>query len=188
MAVHLAPAWLASFDGGTEAQKTALLTKLLSDWLHAVPPGVDHCSAVVELLSLAKASAARRSLIESTIVQQLTDNLAVPSLQAAAANATARWLDRYPSGVTILGERLSMVLAAPGHPPCLFDGLERVATLSQLARTSLFPAILEARIADLLDGSKGFDEARRGFGDVHRLAPLLEVSPYAASLDVAFAP
>ena len=44
------------------------------------------------------------------------------------------------------------------------------------------------RIAETLDGRPGFEEARRGFGDIRRLRGCLDVSPYQNVLDHAFPP
>ena len=84
-------------------------------------------------------------------------------------------------------QHAAMACCAPGRPAALLDGLERVSALSRVARAQLFPQLLEARAADLLDGrATGFDECAKGLGDIARIRGMLEDSPYAAVLDVAF--
>ena len=190
---HLAPSWLQSFTCGSEEEKHSLLTRFVDDWLHAHPPGVDHASAVVELLLLARESAARRSLIEANVSKSIIAALAEPPLQHAAASAAARLLALYPPVAPLLADRLCMALGASGRPAGLLDGLERLARLSPAARTHVFPRLLEASIENLLEGkvardpTLAFDEVKRGMGDIARLRDCLAISPYKAVLDGAFA-
>ena len=131
-------------------------------------------------------AATPRTLIETVVTTGLVTNLGVPSLQSAAAKATARFLEYHSPSVALVAERLAMALAAPGRPAHMLDGLDRLAMHSGAARRLLFPSLLDARINDLLDGRSDFASAERGFGDIQRLRGMLEMSPYSTCLDAAF--
>lgn len=184
---HLAPQWLEAFDEAQLAQKTAMLERLVHDWINGQPPSVNHCAAIVELLRLACSSAARRTLIEGTVVQGLTLALGVPALQGAAAQRLSHFLDAYAPCIELVTEQLSMALASPGRPSSLFDGLDRLGALSRVSRARVFPELLAARISDFLDvRHSDFDSAMRSMSDIQQLRNLTEASPYAACLDAAF--
>jgi hypothetical protein len=186
---HLHPGWFASFVAGDEQHKTGMLQSLVVDWLHGTPPNVDHCGALVELISHSAQSSARRALIDAVVGQGLVQALAAPSLQHNAAVRSAAFLHRHPPAVQVLLDRLLPVLSASGRPSGLLEGLERLAGLSRAARLELFPVLFEATTARLLDGrQQDFVTANAAFSDLARLRGCLETSPYQRVLTAALAP
>ena len=184
---HLDPSWIAAFTSGDEAAKQLMMSRLTTDWLHGYPPGVDHCSAIVELCQLAHESAARRQLIESCATDALVAALAAPTQSASAAAATSRFLDAYPPSAGLLTDALNTALATCSRSTALLDGLDRLSILSAPSRMHVFPVVLEDRITSLFNGAAGFEEVTLGFADIGRLRAMLEVSPYKAVVDAAFA-
>jgi hypothetical protein len=190
--MHLHPAFLSAFVAATEQAKTAMVEKLMADWLHAGPSPINHCGALVELLHSAGQSAARRCLIEQLVTTRLVSTLCQPStMQKVAAQCSASLLEAYPPASSLFCESLAHILQSSARPECLHDGLLCLAEASPCARRDIFPALLSVVQMGVMSGhptagSHTFESVARGSADIALLRGCLAQSPYQDALGIAF--
>ena len=190
--MHLHPAFLSAFVAATEQAKTAMVEKLMADWLHAGPSPINHCGALVELLHSAGQSAARRCLIEQLVTTRLVSTLCQPStMQKVAAQCSASLLEAYPPASSLFCESLAHILQSSARPECLHDGLLCLAEASPCARRDIFPALLSVVQMGVMSGhptagSHSFESVARGSADIALLRGCLAQSPYQDALGIAF--